>query len=136
MKKSYLYIAWGVLYALCLGVSFTPNPTGIGEFFLVASALLFFVPPYLLLWRARKEQDRRTVIILRLICIVILALTLLLLCLNFVSVNFSNAAGLVLYVLLTMFSVPMVCGQYWTMSLFLWACLLMLTFQKTNPYQK
>ena len=136
MKKSYLYIAWAVLYAVCLGVSFTPNPTGIGEFFLIATALLFFVPPFVLLWRARKAQDRRTVIILRLICIVVLALTALFLCLNFLAVNFSEAAGLVLHVLLVMFSVPMVCGQYWTMSLFLWACLLMLTFQKTTPYQR
>ena len=136
MKKSYLYIAWGVLYALCLGVSFTPNPTGSGEFFLVASAILFFVPPYVLLWRARKEQDRRTVLILRLICIGVLVLTALFLCLNFLAVHFSEQAGLVLHVLLVMVSVPMVCGQYWTMSLFLWACLLMLTFQKPAPYQR
>ena len=136
MKKSYLYIAWAILYAVCLGVSFTPSPQGVGEFFLIAAAILFFVPPYVLLWRARKAQDRRTVVILRLICIVVLALTVIFLCLNFLAVNFSTATGLVLHVLLVMVSVPMVCGQYWTMSLFLWACLFMLTFQRISPYQK
>lgn len=136
MKKSYLYIAWAVLYSVCVGVSFTPSPQGVGEMLLVATALLFFVPPYWLLWQARKTEDRRTVVILRSVAICVLALSALLIALNLVSVNMSSETGLVLYVLLVMFSAPMICGQYWLMSLFLWACLLMLTFQKPSPYQK
>ena len=55
-----------------------------------------------------------------------LALTLVLLVVNFLSVGASKAAGDVLYVLLIILSAPMVCGQVWVLSLFLWACLLMV----------
>ena len=97
---------------------------------IVATALIFFLPPFWLLFQARKEKDRKTVLVLRLISAGTLILSLIFLVLNFLSVYFSAQTGLVLYVLLVMFSAPMTCGQYWAMSLFLWACLLILSFQK------
>ena len=54
-----------------------------------------------------------------------LGVTLFLLVLNFLSGKASDAMGEFLYGLLTMLSAPMVCSQYWLLSLFLWACLLM-----------
>ena len=56
-----------------------------------------------------------------------MTLSLVFLVLNFLSVYFSAHTGLVVYVLLVMFSAPMVCSQIWVLSLFLWACLLMVT---------
>ena len=136
MKKTALYIIWGVLYCACMGFSFVKDPTAGEKAFLVALSLGFFVPPFILALRARKEESRKTLLALRLVSIGVLSLSLVLLVLNFLSVYFSAKTGLVLYVLLVMCSVPMACMQYWVLGMFLWACLLMLTLQKPSPCQK
>ena len=136
MKKSVLYIIWGVLYCACMGFSFVKDPTAGEKVFLVAMSVLFFGPPFYLAGQARKEESRKTLLALRLVSIGVLSLSLILLILNFLSVYFSAKTGLVLYVLLVMCSVPMVCMQYWFLGLFLWACLLMFTIQKKCPCQK
>lgn len=130
MKKSYLYAAWGALYCLCVVLGFVPNPQGFGKFLLTVTGIIFFLPPFYLLYLAKKENSRKTLTVLRLLSISSLALTVILLSLNFLSVYFSEQTGLVLHVLLVMFTAPMVCIGYWVLSLFLWACLLMLTCQK------
>lgn len=136
MRKSALYIVWGVLYCACVGCGFVGNATGLGKFLLSLIGLAFFVPPFYLLWQAKKEENRKTITVLRLLSGAMLALSLILLVLNFLSVYFSAHTGLVLYVLLVMFTPPMVCIQSWALGLFLWACLLMLTLQKNRPCQK
>ena len=129
MKKSVVYGIWAVLYCICVGLGFVSEPVGLGKALLVATALIFFLPPFYLIFTAKKEKDRKTVLVLRLISIGVLALSLILLVLNFLSVYFSAETGLVLHVLLAMSSAPMLCGQYWVMSLFLWAALMILSFQ-------
>ena len=136
MKKSTVYIMWGIAYGICLVVGFIPNLTGFWRFLAVLLGVLFFLPPFYLVFRAKKAKDRKALLALRCISGGVLALSLILLALNFLSVYFSARAGLVLYVLLAMFSVPMVCIQYWFLGLFLWACLLMVTLQKECPCQK
>lgn len=133
-KKKVLYIVWAVLYCLCVGLGFVQNPTAGEKVFLLTLSIGFFVPPYWLYVIAKKENSRKTLLVLRLISIGILALTLLFLILTFLSVNFSQQTGLVLGVLLTMFSAPMVCSQVWVVPLFLWATLMMLTLQ--SPCRK
>ena len=135
-KKTVLYIVWAVLYCVCVGLGFVSDPTAGEKVVLVTVSLGFFVPPYWLYFLGRKEESRKTNLILRLISAGVLTLTLVLLILNFLSVYVSAEAGLVLYVLLVMFSAPMVCGQNWFLSLFLWAVLLMLTLQKPRPDQR
>ena len=130
MKKSYIYAIWGVLYCICVGLGFVPNPAGFGKVLLVLTSLIFFLPPFYLLWQARKEKCRRTVLVLRLLSGGILILSLVLLVLNFMSVNWGVQAGLTMYVLLVMFTAPMVCSQYWALSLFLWACILMVSLKR------
>ena len=125
MKKSVVYAIWGVLYCICVGLGFVPNPEGFGKALLVISGLIFFLPPFYLLWRA----DKKTVLTLRIISICALALALVLIVLNFMSVAWSAQMGLVMYVLLVMFTAPMACIQYWALSLFLWACILMITLR-------
>ena len=115
MKKTYLYAAWGVLYALCVGLGFVEKAAGFGKFLLVLVGILFFLPPFWLLWQAKKEANRKTLKALRFVSIGFLALSLILLVANFLSVYLSAETGLVLYVLLVMFSVPMVCIQYWAL---------------------
>ena len=132
MKKKLIYGLWALLYCVCVGLGFVADPAGFGKFLLVATALIFFLPPFWLMVTAKKEKDRKTVRVLRLISTGVLALSLIFLVLNFLSVYFSAETGLVLYVLLVMFSAPMICGQYWVISLFLWAILMILSFQKLS----
>ena len=136
MKKRVLYVIWGILYCACVGCSFISDPGRVGQAFLVALSLVFFAPAFVLVFRARKEKCRKTLLALRLVSIGVLALSLILLVLNFLAVYFSAQTGLVLYVLLAMFAPPLVCSQQWFLSLFLWAMLMMLSFQKKCPCQK
>ena len=127
MKKRVVFAIWAVLYVLCAGLGFVTPATGFAKAMLTGAALLFFVPGFYLAYLAKKENDRKALLALRLISGGILALSLVFLVLNFLSVYFSAQTGLTLYVLLVMFSAPMVCSQVWVLSLFLWACILMTT---------
>ena len=130
MKKSVLYSLWAVVYCLCAGLGFMNAPQGFGKFLSVAAGIVFFLPPFVLSFQARKEKDRRTRKVLRLISLAVLLLALILLVLNLLSVNLSSQAGLVFYVLLVLFTTPMVCIRSWALGLFLWACLLIVSCKK------
>ena len=136
MKKSVLYIVWGILYCACVGFSFVGEATVGEKAFLIALSVLFFVPPYWLYVLARKEDNRKTLLVLRLISIIVLALMPILFFLNVLSVNYTATFGLVVFVLFTMFSPPLLTSQSWIIPLFLWAVLMMLTLQKRRPCQK
>ena len=127
MKKKIAFALWAVLYAACVGLGFVSPTTGFAKAMLTLASLIFFLPGFYLAFLAKKENCRKTLLALRLISGGILTLSLLFLVLNFLSVYFSAHTGLVVYVLLVMFSAPMVCSQVWVLSLFLWACLLMIT---------
>ena len=64
---------------------------------------------------------------LRIICICSLSLTLVAIVGNFMSVSAAAEVGNALYDVLMLVSAPMLCIQYWALSIFLWACLLMTT---------
>ncbi len=132
MKKTILYVLWGFLFLLCAGLSFIPEPTGLGKTLLVLLSLVFFVPGGLLLWTAVREKERKTLRLVRLLASLSLGLTLVVLLFNLVSFAFPEAWGTPLYVLLVLVSSPMVCSQYWVVSLFLWACLLLGSFKKIS----
>ena len=123
MKKSIVYALWGVLYAICVGLSFVAAEDGFGKVLLTLTGIIFFLPPFYLLWK----QDKKAVRFLRILSICVLALVMVLIALNFMSVNWSAQVGLAVYVMLVMFTAPMVCCQYWALGLFLWACVLMVT---------
>lgn len=130
MKEKTLYILWGFLFILCAGLGFIPEPTGFGKAILVILALLFFVPGALLLVNAIRDQNRKTVLRVRLISACSLGFTLILLVANVLSVNASEVLGNILYWLLVLASSPMICGQYWLLTLFLWGCLLTGSFMR------
>ena len=50
------YIAWGVLYALCAGLSFIPEPAGALKGFMTVLSLGFFVPPAVILNRVKSSK--------------------------------------------------------------------------------
>ena len=128
MKEKILYCIWGCLFILCAGLGFIPNPTGVGKGILVLLSVLFFVPGGMILTDGIRAGDRKGVLRIRWICIASLALTLGILIANFCSVGASDAVGNTLYELLVIISAPMVCSQYWILSLFLWSCLLTGSF--------
>ncbi len=136
MTKRNLYISWAVLFALCAGLGFIPNPKGVTWAALFVLALLFFVPPAVLVYKAVKDGDIPELKRMRIICLIWLGLTLVLLALNFLSVGFTAAAGRFVYRLLIIVSSPMVCGQVWVVSIFLWGCLLSAAWQEIFKRRK
>ena len=130
VKKTILYTLWGCLYVLCVGLGTADDPQGLGKVLFVLTGLIFFLPPLNILYTARKNHDRTHLLILRVMSGVSLAGTAVLLVLNFLSVGADAETGRRLYELLNLFSAPMVCIQYWAVSLFLWACLFWGSFRK------
>ena len=119
------YICWGVLYALCAGFGFIPEPSGIVKWAMVGLSLMFFLPGFVLLYLGQRKP-------VRLISAISLGATLVTLMLNFLSVHSTTGTGDFLYALLGLVSAPMFCAQYWVLSLFLWACLLFASLTKKN----
>ena len=118
MSNKSLYILWGILYSICAGLGFMPEPD------YPLAAILFFAPPAVLLYRAGKDSNRNLIKLLCWLSALSLGLTAVLLVGNMLSVTASEALGTALYFLLVIVSSPMVCSGYWALSLFLWACLL------------
>ena len=124
MKNRYLYAIWGGLYVLCALLGCVSAPDGIIKALLVLLSLAFFIPGSLLLYRGIRSTDRGQVCLIRNLSILSLGLTLLALILNFLSVGASETIGNLTYGFLIFVSSPMICSQYWFVSLFLWGCLL------------
>lgn len=131
MKEKNLYLIWGCLYILCAGLGFINGAAGFGKFLLVLMCLIFFIPGGLLLYQGIQANNKAQLRRLRTVAAVSLGLTLLALVANVFSVLASEAVGNILYVILVLVSAPMMCGQYWVLSMFLWACLLMGSFLKS-----
>ena len=125
MKKWILYGFWVVEFILCASLGFIHNANAVGKVFQTILSLLFFVPPAILLVDAIRKKERGELLRLIIISAVSLALTMVLLVANVLSVGTTKAVGDALYGILVVVSSPMVCSRYWLLSLFLWACLLM-----------
>lgn len=136
MRKKTLFLIWVGLYILCALLGFIPEPKGIIKALLVLAAAVFFVPGWMLFYRALKGNDLPTLGIIRTLGLVSLCATLIFLVLNFLSAGNPNISGDLLYGFLIIFSVPMVCSQFWAISLFLWACLLMASLSALRKAKK
>ncbi len=124
MKK--IWIIWAVAYAVCTVCAFFPvAPGALSGLFLLLS-LGFFVPPGFLIYEAVQNKRAKTLKSIRNLSIISLSLTLVMILLNFVSFQASEAWGLVLYWMLILVSTPMICSQVWVIGLFGWAVLLMI----------
>lgn len=130
MNKKSLSVLWGGLFILCAGLGFIPEPSGAARVVLTAFSIVFFVPPAMLLYRAVQENDTNTFKLVRNLSALSLGLTLMLLILNFLSALRSEILGNVLYWILVIVSSPMACSGYWALSMFLWACLLIVSLKK------
>ena len=130
MNKTSYYTVWAGIYILCAGLSFIPEPAGFLKFLMMALSLGFFLIPALLLYRAKKERDGFSVKLIRNLSLASLALTAAVLIISVLSFLAPEWVGNFLHILLILVSVPMVCSQYWVLSLFCWACLLMVSLKK------
>ena len=137
MKKHYLFALWGGLFTLCAALGFIPAPGTALKILLTLLSVAFFIPGALLLYLSAKNSDRELAKLVRNLAAASLALTLILIIVNFFSVLGSEVLGNILYSVLVIVSAPMVCSGYWTLSLFLWACLMVgaiqILRQKKNP---
>ena len=124
MNQKLYFALWGGMFVLCAGLGFIPEPTGFLKVLLVLLGIGFFVPGFLLLNLAEKNGDRHTLALIRNLATASLGLTVVLLIANFLSVLGSELLGNLLYYVLVIVSTPMVCVQYWAISLFLWAYLM------------
>lgn len=120
MKMKTLWLSWLYLFALCAVLGFIPEPDGLIKALLILAAVSFFVPGFWLAVKGGKKCAKWIILISALS----LVLTMVLIILNYASVLLSAVWGTVFNILLTIFSTPMFCGQYWVISLFCWASLL------------
>lgn len=135
MSNKSFFILWGAAFILCAVFGFIPEPDSLMKALMVLLSLVFFVPGSLLVYDAVKHRNLALLRCIRNISACSLGLTLVLLVANFFSVAASKAVGDALYVLLVIFSSPMVCSQYWVLSMFLWACLLMVCLTWLRKYK-
>ena len=125
MKQKALFVLWGGLFILCAGLGFIPQPEGFLRGLMTAAALGFFLVGWLILYRADKTGDRDSLLLVRNLSLLSLGLTLLLLVFSFLTLNVSQWMGDLVHVILVIVSSPMICSGYWSLSMFLWACLLL-----------
>lgn len=137
MKKYHLFALWGGLFALCAALGFFSTADGALKILKTILSLAFFVPGALLLRHSYQTGDTETAALVRNLSISSLVLTAVFLIANFLSAFGSVLLGNILYSILIIVSAPMVCSGYWALSLFLWACLLMVSIKilktKKNP---
>lgn len=136
MSNKTLYFIWGGWFLLCSVLGGIPAPQGVLYGLLVVCAVAFFIPPAILLWRSAKAGDQKGIRRIRNLALLSLISTVVLYSLNILSIAFSDTAGRILYALLIIVSCPMICGQIWVMSLFLWACLFVAAQQQIKRDKK
>ena len=124
MKNKPLYFIWLGLLALCAGLGFLPNPDSGVQGLCVILAVICFVPPAVIVYRGWKDRDWEALRLVRNLAIGSLVVTVAALIGNFFTLAAPTWVGDLLYAVLVMVSTPMICGQFWIMSLLLWAAML------------
>jgi len=129
MKKQVLFGLWAGLFSVCAVLGFHPSQEGSVRTVLTLAAIASFLPPAVLTYGAARAGDRATLALIRNLSAASLGGTALLLVLNFLSVTGSEALGNFLHGVLVVVSSPMICSGSWGLSLFLWACLLLVSMR-------
>ena len=136
MNNQKISMIWAFLYGACAALGFIPNPVGALSGFMIVLSVAFFIPPAVLVYRSIKNRDFLILKKIRYLSLIWLGLTTVMVSLNFLSVEASEAAGKVLYWLLILVSSPMICSQTWIVPIFLWSCLLTVCLQYRKKKEK
>ena len=135
MISKLLFALWVCLFSLCAGLGFIPEPDGLMANVFTGLAVASFLPPFLLLYRAVKTGNRFHCMLIRNLSAISLGLTLAALIGNFFTAFASETLGQILHDILIIVSSPMICSGHWALSLFLWACLLVVSSQQIRKIQ-
>lgn len=127
MNKKRFFILWGVLFAICAGFGFVPQPEGALKVLMSLLSFGFFGVGGWILWQAGQKNDLAVISLIRSLSLASLGMTLVMLVANFLSVFTSEFLGSVLHHMLIVVSCPMFCAPSWATSLFLWACLMVVS---------
>ena len=127
MNKRTLWLIWYSLFIVCALLGFIHQPQGFWKFCFGFLSVLFFVPGFWLVILADRRDDVRLLRQIRGISIGSLALTTLLIMLNFLSALMTDFWGNLLHGILVVVSTPMLCAPFWALSLFGWACIMVLS---------
>lgn len=130
MKQKLIYLLWLFLYIVCVGLGTIYADILVLQLFQGLFALLFFVPPVLLVLEGLREGQKKYLVQIRAISIISLALTLIFMIANIAAVYATESVGNTLNQIYILVAAPMHCLPYGFISIFLWACLLMLTFPR------
>ena len=121
MKTKRLWLRWLYMFILCAALGFVPQPSQfIVKALLVIAAVCFFIPGVLLLSKGHTKTTKQVMAV----SAVALVLTTVLVIFNFASVLLPDAWGTAAHIVMGILTTPMLCGQYWILSLFGWAILL------------
>ena len=127
MNKKLLFILWGVLFGICAGLGLIGQPGTAVRILGYLFAFGFFGVGGWILWQAHEVKDRATPRLVRNLSLASLLTTSILLIANFLSIFASQGLGNFLHYVLVIVSSPMICAPSWAMSLFLWACLMVVS---------
>ena len=130
MIRKILFALWGILFSLCAGLGFIPEPAGLMGSVMTFLSVAVFLPPFLLLYQAIKTGSTYDICLIRNLSALSLGLTAGVLIANLFSVFASESMGLILHYILIIVSSPMICSGHWALSLFLWACLLVTSYKQ------
>ena len=137
MSYAVFYVLWAAMFGVTAYLGFTPTPEkGLQEVMYMLMAGAVFLPAWMILIRANKEENTKHKLIVRNLCIASIACTTVLMALNVMSAGWPENVGNALYAALVIVSAPMVCGQNYALSLFMWGFLLMGSISKTNTYRR
>lgn len=130
MKQKLIYLLWLFLYIICVGLGTIYADILVLQLFQGLFAVLFFVPPVLLVLEGLREGQKKYLVQIRTISIISLALTLIFMIANIAAVYATESVGNTLNQIYILVAAPMHCLPYGFISIFLWACLVMLTFPR------
>ena len=127
MNKKLGFTIWAGLFGICAGFGFIGQPGTAVKVLGILFSLGFFGLGGFILWQAHKAKDQATISLIRNLSLASLVTTSVLLVANFLSVFASETLGNILHYMLIMVSSPMLCAPSWATSLFLWACLMVVS---------
>lgn len=136
MNKKSIFALWGGFFILCAGLGFIQQPQGVLKTILTLISIAFFVPPAFLLYDSIRRKDLETLKLIRNLSALSLLMSLLLIILNIVCAPGPVLLGNILNSILTIVSAPMICCGNWFLSMFLWACLLMVSLKGLKESKK
>ena len=137
MSYALCYVLWAALFGVTAYMGFTPAPEkGMQEAVYMLMAGAVFLPAWAILIQANKEGNQKHKLVVRNLALASIGGTTVLMALNVMSAGWSENIGNALHAALVIVSAPMICGQNYALSLFMWGILLMASVSKTNTYRR